>query len=308
MAPTNGAYAMNRLAILSSFTSLLFTSLTTPASAAAIINRRDTAVSANDWDSVLKGDQGAGCADLAVIFARGTFDQGNLGPWVGGPFHDALISGASGINVAFQGVSTDDYPADLAGYIEEGGSNNCAKSLGSAVQTYSSHCPNAKIAVWGWSQGALCAHKSMGELGDAASKVIALGVFGDPISVWQDTVSFPSLPSSTTLLSYCEKTTPDPLCTDPTDDFPQSASAFIDRLVDIWKNVDQTHMNDAQKEAVGDLLVQLPKQAAGELGQLAKDIIGGHLRRWMLTPEHFWYGIDGTIKTAVDDLVRVYKG
>ena len=41
--------------------------------AASPLTRRDDS-SANDWDPILNGDAGAQCADLAVIFARGTFD------------------------------------------------------------------------------------------------------------------------------------------------------------------------------------------------------------------------------------------
>ncbi|KAI2464827.1 carbohydrate esterase family 5 protein [Annulohypoxylon bovei var. microspora] len=300
--------AIPRCAVLSGLATSIYLSLVSPVSAVAIIHSRDSAVSVDDWDPVLNGVQGAECADLAVIFARGTFDEGNLGPWVGGPFHDALAGQSSGIKIAMQGVSTNDYSADLAGYVIEGGSDSCAKGLGSAVQTYNSHCPNSKIAVWGWSQGALCAHKSMGELGNAAANVIALGVFGDPVGIWQDTISYPEIPQGTALLSYCEKTTPDPLCTDVTEDFPSNPIKFVDRLVAIWKEVDSTHMSDAQKEALADLMVELPKQAKDQITQLGKDIVSGHLRRWMLTPEHFWYGIDGTVKTAVDDLIRVYQG
>ncbi|KAI0098496.1 carbohydrate esterase family 5 protein [Daldinia grandis] len=298
------AHANLRHAILS--VSLYLASVS-PVLAAAVIGYRGTAVSANEWDSVLQGTEGAQCADLAVIFARGTFDKGNLGPWVGGPFRDALVSESTGINLAIQGVSTNNYPADLAGYVEEGGSSSCAASIGESVQKYVSYCPDAKVAIWGWSQGAQCAHKALGEVGSAITNVIALGVFGDPISVWQDSVDYPAIPNDVTLLSYCEKTTPDPLCTDPMEDFPHNPKEFINRLKTIWEEVDTTHMNGAQKEAVGELLVELPKQAIKELGQLATDISQGHLRRWMLSPQHFWYGIDGKVKTAVDDLLRVYN-
>ncbi|KAI1371569.1 carbohydrate esterase family 5 protein [Hypoxylon crocopeplum] len=300
-------HAVLRSTALSGLVAFFCSSLTSLASAAAIINRRDAAVSANEWDSVLQGEKGATCAELAVIFARGTFDEGNIGPWVGGPFRDALVKKSSGIKIAVQGVSVDDYPANLAGYVEEGGSSSCASSLGQAVQKYVSHCPDSKVAVWGWSQGAQCAHKAMGQLGSAAPNVVALGVFGDPAGIWQDSVDYPAIPKGTTLLSYCEKTTPDPLCANPTEDFPTDPIAFMTRLRDIWQNVESTHMNDAQKEAVGHIIEQLPKQLLQELGKLAKDISEGHLRRWMLTPQHFWYGIDDSVATAADDLIRVYK-
>ncbi|KAI1086912.1 carbohydrate esterase family 5 protein [Rostrohypoxylon terebratum] len=295
-------------AILSGLATSFYFSTISPASAAAIIHSRDPASSANDWDPVLDGDSGAECADLAVIFARGTFDEGNLGCWVGGLFHDALINQSSGIKIAMQGVSPSDYPADLAGYVKEGGSDTCAKSLGTAVQTYNSRCPSSKIAIWGWSQGALCAHKSVGELGNAADSVIALGVFGDPVGIWQDTISYPPVPSSTKVLSYCEQTTPDPLCTSVTEDFPSDPVGFIDRLVAMFKQVDSTHMDATQKAALADLVIELPKQAKNQLSQLGKDIVSGHLRRWMLTPQHFWYGNDGTVNTAAKDMIGVYQG
>ncbi|OTA65734.1 carbohydrate esterase family 5 protein [Hypoxylon sp. EC38] len=300
---------VSKHSVLSGLVTFLYLSVALPVSAAATLNRRDAAVSANDWDPILKGDKSAKCADLAVIFARGTFDQGNLGPWVGGPFHEVLVASSKSSNVAIavQGVSIGDYPADLAGYIEDGGSNSCAEALGATVQKYFSHCPGSKIAIWGWSQGALCAHKSLGQLGNAAGNLIALGVFGDPIGVWQDNINYPKIPGNTKLLSYCEKTTPDPLCADVKEMIPTSATAFINSLVDTWNKVKVTHMSAAQKEALKSLVVELPKQAANELAQLGKDFVSGHLQRWMLTPEHFWYGIDGTVKTASDDLIQVYK-
>ncbi|KAI1463490.1 carbohydrate esterase family 5 protein [Daldinia caldariorum] len=307
MVYSTNAHKSLRKAILSGFAASLYFASISPVSAAAVKGYRDTAVSVNEWDPVLRGIEDAECADLAVIFARGTFDKGNLGPWVGGPFRDALVSRSADIKLAIQGVDVDSYPADLAGYVEEGGSGSCGASIGESVQTYVSHCPDAKVAIWGWSQGALCAHKAMGELGDAATNVIALGVFGDPVGVWQDSVDYPAIPEGVNFLSYCEKTTPDPLCANPTEDFPHTPKAFIDRLKDIWEEVDTTHMNDAQKGAVGELLIELPKQAVKELGQLATDIAGGHLRRWMLSPQHFWYGIDGKVETAADDLLRVYN-
>ena len=72
----------------------------------------------------------------------------NVGPWVGGPWRDDLKSKHSG--AAFQGVNPDDYPADLAGYIEEGGPQECGDSLANDVKAYSAACPDAKLVVSGW--------------------------------------------------------------------------------------------------------------------------------------------------------------
>lgn len=45
-----------------------------PVSATVTLFPRDERTSAHDWDPVLQGASNAQCADLAVIFARGTFD------------------------------------------------------------------------------------------------------------------------------------------------------------------------------------------------------------------------------------------
>ena len=145
----------------------------------------------------------------------------------------------------------------------------------------------------------------MGGLGDAANKVIAFVTFGDPIDIWSDTVTYPDVPSNIQQFSYCETSTPDPLCTNPIDSFPSDPVGFVQKLKEIWSDVDQTHMDDDQRAALGSLITELPSQATGELSQLGHDIISGHIRRWMLTPEHFWYGIDGTVSQASDDILSL---
>ncbi|KAI1504920.1 cutinase-domain-containing protein [Biscogniauxia marginata] len=291
--------ALSGLAIFSSLVQ------TTPGTKEVIFRRGATA-SANEWDPILVAEEGAKCADLAVIFARGTFDTPNLGVWVGGPFYDALHRNPD-LNIAVQGVSETDYPADLPGYILQGGSDSCGEAMGRDIQKYHERCPEAAIAAWGWSQGSQCAHKAMGHLGDAADSLIALGAFGDPVSVWADTVPYPEKPANTEFLSYCNGAPTDPLCGHLRDDAPGDPVGFAAWLKDIWDEVSGVHMNEEQEEAFAELLVTLPGEAAKLAGQLARDIIGGHLQRWMLTPEHFWYGIDGTVDKAAQDLVEVYK-
>lgn len=118
------------------------------AAAQPLTARQSASDTENGWSGILNGEEGATCSDLAVIFARGTFDSGNIGPWVGAPWRDDLASKHDGL--AFQGVDGGAYSADLAGYIVEGGSNSCAESLGNAVQTYASACPESKIVISGW--------------------------------------------------------------------------------------------------------------------------------------------------------------
>ena len=53
-------------------------------------------------------------------------------------------------SVAFQGVNGEDYPANLAEYVKENGSDSCADGLAASVDAYTSRCPDAKIVISGW--------------------------------------------------------------------------------------------------------------------------------------------------------------
>ncbi|CAG9947559.1 unnamed protein product [Clonostachys rosea f. rosea IK726] len=221
----------------------LATAIAVAASAVSAISPRAVTDTEMGWGKALAGDSKA-CADLGVIFARGTFDPGNIGPWVGAPFRDALAAKTK--SVSFQGVDPGAYPADLAGYVVEGGSEKCALSMGVVIDAYVKACPKAKIAVTGWSQGSLCARKSFGVMSPAsAAKVIAYVSFGDPYPVWAS-----------------------------------------------GKN----------------MIVQLPLQASKQLSTLASDIKNGHLQRWMLSPQHFWYGLDGSTTKAAEQVVAALNG
>lgn len=84
---------------------------------------------------------------------------------------------------------------------------------------------------------------------------------------------------------------------------PTDPAGFIDYLKQIWANVDQASMNDAQKASLGSIILELPQQAVHQLDTLVRDIANGNLRRWLLTPEHFWYGMDGSTSQAADRIV-----
>ena len=71
---------------------------------------------------------GLPCKNFTLIFARGTFESGNIGGIVGPPFVDALVSLLGSAQVAVQGVNN--YPADVAGFLAGGsatGSSNMAQ-------------------------------------------------------------------------------------------------------------------------------------------------------------------------------------
>ncbi|KAH7362644.1 cutinase [Plectosphaerella cucumerina] len=59
----------------------------------------------------------APCADVTVIFARGTTEPGNVGLVTGPPFLDALATQLGSRTLAAQGV---EYPATFAGFNDNG--------------------------------------------------------------------------------------------------------------------------------------------------------------------------------------------
>ncbi|KAI1074877.1 alpha/beta-hydrolase [Whalleya microplaca] len=185
---------------------------------------------ANDWLPILEGKDGATCAEVAVIFARGSLDLGNIGLWVGGPFRDALY--AKFDSIAIQGVNASDYQASFQEYFDDDGQSACARSLGAAVDKYASYCPNTKFVISGWGQGALCARKSFDpSIGlvdiNARDRVIAFAGFGNPSGHFENATNFPPLPVTTRSLAYCQER--DPLCSDTSvDTIPADIDGFID--------------------------------------------------------------------------------
>ena len=61
--------------------------------------------------------ENAPCADVTVIFARGTTEPGNVGLVAGPPFLDALSEQLGGKSLVVQGV---EYPATFAGFNQNG--------------------------------------------------------------------------------------------------------------------------------------------------------------------------------------------
>jgi hypothetical protein len=70
----------------------------------------------------------------------------NIGVWVG----PQLLMPLQAKGIAVQGVDKSEYPADLNGYLAEGGSNTGAKSLADQVTAYVKRCPDSAIVISGW--------------------------------------------------------------------------------------------------------------------------------------------------------------
>ncbi|KAI5787546.1 cutinase [Pyronema domesticum] len=117
------------------------------------------------------------CAPIIVIFARGTTEPGNVGDDVGPMFFDALMKLRPG-KVMIQGVNN--YKADIWGYLG-GGSEEGAQDMANSVDRAAKQCPQSKIVMSGFSQGAQVTHKAAYKLKPDLHKFVgAIVLFGDP--------------------------------------------------------------------------------------------------------------------------------
>ncbi|KAF8884463.1 cutinase [Infundibulicybe gibba] len=126
------------------------------------------------------------CADVSVVFARGTGEAEPIGSIVGPPFQAALQSALGGKSLSFVGVN---YPASIAGFLE-GGDPNGATTMANDVNSIASSCPNTEIVISGYSQGAQVTHLAAVKLSTTTqNRVKAVVVFGDP----DDNQGFPGV-------------------------------------------------------------------------------------------------------------------
>ena len=108
----------------------------------------------------------ASCPSSQVVFARGTGEPPGVGP-VGDAFVDKLRSRVGGKSVGVYGVSypaTDDWPTGIDGI----------RDAGAHVVSMASQCPDTKMVLGGYSQGAAV-------MGFVTSDVVPDGV--DPATV-----------------------------------------------------------------------------------------------------------------------------
>ncbi|KAL6712699.1 hypothetical protein ACN47E_000576 [Coniothyrium glycines] len=115
------------------------------------------------------------CADITVIYARGTGEGGNVGTVSGPPMFKAIRSKLGSNRILVQGVT---YPASAAGNANLGGDGG--KIMAMLVSTAINQCPSSKIIVSGYSQGAMVVHNAFGN-GLDASQVSGAILFGDPL-------------------------------------------------------------------------------------------------------------------------------
>jgi cutinase len=151
----------------------------------------------------------APCPDVEVVFARGTTEPPGVGG-IGQAFVDSLRSQLGGRSV---GVYAVNYPAsrDFVNSTPAG-----ADDASAHVQSMAGNCPNTRIVLGGYSQGAAVIDLATTRMPpQVADHVAAAAVFGGPRTVFADTLSPGPLPAIGPL--YAGKTVElcvpnDPIC------------------------------------------------------------------------------------------------
>ncbi|MHC9293775.1 cutinase family protein [Mycobacterium sp. LTG2003] len=164
------------------------------------------------------------CADVEVVFARGTNEAPGVGA-TGQAFVDALTAQLPGKSVDVYGVN---YPASL----NFGQAVDGIVDASNRIQSIAASCPDTKIVLGGYSQGAAVAGYTTSSSvpagyvlpaglsgpmpADVASHVAAVALFGTPDS-WFLSLADRNAPPITIGAPYAAKTiqlcaTGDPVC------------------------------------------------------------------------------------------------
>ncbi len=154
------------------------------------------------------------CPDVEIVFARGTTEAPGVGG-VGQAFVDSLRTRLAARSV---GVYAVNYPAsrDFVNSTRAG-----ANDASSHIQSMAASCPNTRVVLGGYSQGAGVINLSTTAMpAEVADHVAAAALFGGPKSAFADTLSPGPLPTIGPL--YAAKTIDlcvpnDPICSDGGD-------------------------------------------------------------------------------------------
>jgi len=124
-----------------------------------------------------------GCKKVALLFARGTTEAGTMGITVGPALQRALEAKFPG-QVRAEGIR---YPADFGGAFSGGMNSAAAKGaieMGRVAKSIMQSCPETKIVLAGYSQGAEQVHGALAKpnLGDLGAKIAAAITYGDPMA------------------------------------------------------------------------------------------------------------------------------
>lgn len=140
-----------------------------------------------------------GCKDVVMVYARGSTQDGNLGDQPGPQLASSLQTSLGADRIAVQGV---EYPAGLAQNLIPGGTDpRDAADMADLIANVSSTCPDSKIVVSGYSQGAAMVHRAVEQIDDPAvlNQIAAAVTFGDTQKK-QDDEQVPNVDPAKTLI------------------------------------------------------------------------------------------------------------
>jgi cutinase len=154
----------------------------------------------------------AACADVEVVFARGTIEAPGLGI-VGTPLVSAIKS-------ALPGKSVNSYAVDYAADVAQTSAGSGATDMSNHVKSVAASCSNTAFVLGGYSQGASVTDIAIGiptVLGaggaiptDLAPRVKAIVVFGNPLRLFGQTINTASSLYGAKALDTCADG--DPVC------------------------------------------------------------------------------------------------
>ncbi|KAI1160830.1 carbohydrate esterase family 5 protein [Nemania serpens] len=120
-----------------------------------------------------------GCRPVIFLFARGSWQDGNVGGTPGPQTIEQLKARLGGDGaVAAQGL---DYPADILDNLRAGGCDPAdVANFDALIARAATECPDAKLVLSGYSQGAALVHAAAKNMTAAvAARVAAAVTFGD---------------------------------------------------------------------------------------------------------------------------------
>ncbi|MCP2165017.1 cutinase family protein [Goodfellowiella coeruleoviolacea] len=149
----------------------------------------------------------AACADLEVVFARGTGEVPGLGI-TGTPLVSAVKS-------ALPGVSVASYAVNYAANVSQTSAGPGATDMSNHIKAVAAQCPDTRFAVGGYSQGASVTDIAIGirtVLGvggtipaDLAPRVVAVIAFGNPLGLSGRTIATASPTYGPKSLEFCNR-------------------------------------------------------------------------------------------------------
>lgn len=119
-----------------------------------------------------------GCRDIIMLFARGSTEIGNMGTVCGPPTGEGLKKAFGADKVAVEGV---EYAALLSTNFLPGGADPAGiREMKNLIAQATTQCPDSKLVVGGYSQGAALTHRAVEDLPqEQKDQITAAFTFGD---------------------------------------------------------------------------------------------------------------------------------